>query len=54
MSRRLRHLLRVLFRKDRVERDMDEEMRFHVDLETEENIRVGMKPGEARRAALVR
>ncbi len=33
---------------------MTDEMRFHVDMETEENIRAGMSPRDARREALVR
>ena len=37
-----------------MEREMDEEMRFHVEKLTERNLRDGMPPGEARRAALVR
>ncbi len=36
------------------ERDMQEEMRFHVERETEENLRRGMTPAEARRQALLR
>jgi len=32
---------------------MDQEMRFHLDMEVEENVRRGMSPGEARRAALL-
>lgn len=31
---------------------MEEEFRFHVDMETEQRIRAGMPPAEARRAAL--
>ena len=33
---------------------MDEEIRFHIDMQTEKNLRLGMSPEEARRAALVR
>ncbi len=54
MSGRLRRMLRILLEKDSVEREMDEEMRFHVDMETEDNLRAGMKPEEARRAALLK
>jgi len=32
--------------------ELDEELRAHIDLSTEENLRKGMKPGEARTAAL--
>ena len=40
------------FRKDRLDQSLDEEIRFHLDMETEENLRKGMSPEEARRAAL--
>lgn len=33
---------------------MDEEFRFHIDMETAENVRRGMSEAEARRAALLR
>ncbi len=32
---------------------MDEEVRFHVEMETEKNLRAGMSSDEARRRALV-
>ncbi|HLL82088.1 MAG TPA: ABC transporter permease, partial [Longimicrobium sp.] len=32
---------------------MDEEFRFHIEMETEKNLRAGMSPREARRRALV-
>ncbi len=51
---RLGRRLRVLFRKSRVERDLDDELRAHVEMETEELIRGGMEPGRARREALRR
>src|SRR5919206_5308589 len=35
-------------------RELDEEIAFHVDMQTEKNLRLGMPPAEARRAALVR
>lgn len=35
------------------DRNMDEELRFHIDMETEKNIRQGLDPGEARRRALL-
>ncbi|HLM58558.1 MAG TPA: ABC transporter permease [Pyrinomonadaceae bacterium] len=44
--------LRALLGREAVIRDIDEEMRLHVELETEANVRRGMRPGEARRAAL--
>jgi predicted permease len=36
-----------------VESDLDEELRSHLDMLTEENIRAGMPPQEARRAARI-
>ncbi len=45
--------LRELFVRPRLEREFDEEVRFHLDMETERNRRQGMSTGEARRAALV-
>jgi len=46
----VRRLGGLLGRK-RVEQEMDEEMRFHLEMQTEENIRSGMTVEEARRAA---
>lgn len=43
--------IRALFRKRRVESEMDEEISFHLRMETEKNLRAGMSPREARRAA---
>ncbi len=52
--RRARRWLRALFRSDAVDREMDDEIRLHIDLETEELIRIeGLSPEEARRRALV-
>jgi predicted permease len=34
------------------DRELGEEIRFHIDLETEKNIRLGMTPAEARRIAV--
>src|SRR6266513_3185650 len=41
-----------LFRRRAHEREMDAEMRFHVDMETAELERMGMPHDEARRRAL--
>src|SRR5580693_2413954 len=41
-----------LFRKERHESEMAEEIQAHVDLLTERNIAAGMFPREARNAAL--
>jgi predicted permease len=40
-----------LLRKGRVEREMEEELRFHLRMRTRENIEHGMKPEEAEREA---
>ena len=42
-----------LGRRAAQEREMDEEMRFHVDMQTAKNVRLGLSPEEARRRALV-
>jgi len=44
--------LRALVRRDVIIRDIDEELRLHIELETEANIGRGMAPAEARRVAL--
>jgi predicted permease len=44
--------LRTLFKIKRTEREMDRELRFHLEMEAEENVRRGMDPQEARLAAL--
>src|SRR5215510_1797383 len=44
--------MRALLRRSEVERDLDEELRYHIERQTEQNIRLGMIPEEARRAAL--
>jgi hypothetical protein len=43
--------LRALRHGDEVHREIAEEWQFHIDLRTEENIRRGMTPEEARRSA---
>jgi len=45
--------LRTLFRRSDVEGDLDDEVRHHIDRQTEHNIAHGMSPHAARRAALV-
>ena len=44
--------LRSLVQRTRVESELEREIRFHVDQQTEENIAAGMTPKEARYAAL--
>jgi putative ABC transport system permease protein len=53
MSNRLVSIFRFLFRRPDVERENDTELRFHMEHQIEENIRRGMAPHEARRAARI-
>src|SRR5690242_19819685 len=41
-----------LARRATMERRLDDEMRFHLDMLTEQEVRAGRSPSEARRAAL--
>ncbi len=50
--RLLRARLRGLLRRRSVEREMEEEMRFHLRMRAAENVKRGMTPAEAERAAL--
>jgi putative ABC transport system permease protein len=50
---KVRSFLRNLFSRHRVEVDLDQEVHSHLGLLTEENIRAGMSPEEAQRAALI-
>jgi putative ABC transport system permease protein len=45
--------LRGLLQRRRAIRELDDELRFHVAMETESNIRRGMSPTEAQRAARI-
>ena len=45
------HGLRSLLRKGPADQELDAEIRFHLDMQVEENLRRGMSPEEARRAA---
>jgi predicted permease len=45
--------LEVVLRKRGIERELDEEIRFHLEMEVREHIRSGASPQEARRRALV-
>ena len=47
----LRDRIRALRDSDAVHREIDEEMRFHLDMRAEENVRRGMSPEDARREA---
>ena len=46
-----RDRIRALRDSDAVHREIDEEMRFHIDMRTEENVSRGMSPEDARREA---
>jgi hypothetical protein len=46
------HRFHTLFRKDKLDTEMDEEMRLHVELQTERNVAAGLNPNDARYAAL--
>src|SRR5271165_2437319 len=50
---KVRSFLRNLFTTHRVEVDLDQEVHSHLEMLTEENIRAGMPPTEARRAARI-
>lgn len=43
---------RALFRKDELEQELEAELRFHLERETEQNVRDGMNPNDARYSAL--
>ena len=48
----LKRRWRALFQKQELERDLEDEVRFHLERETEHNLRRGMNPEDARYAAL--
>jgi predicted permease len=50
----LYHRVRNLFRRTHLDREINEELRAHIEMRTEDNIRAGMSPEEARRDALLR
>jgi putative ABC transport system permease protein len=49
----LRMTLREIVRGPAVAAEADEEMRFHIAMETERNLRAGLSPGDAHRDALL-
>jgi putative ABC transport system permease protein len=51
--KRIATWLRAAFGKAAVERELDEEIRLHLDLETEKLVRAGVPPAEARRRARI-
>jgi len=53
---RLRHMrssLQNLFRRDQRDRELDEEVRSHLQSLTEQKIKEGREPEDARRAAMI-
>jgi len=52
--KRIASTVKSVFRGRRMENDLDDELRFHVERETEENVRRGMPASEARVVALRR
>src|SRR5204863_7838801 len=50
---RLARRLRAIIRRDRVERELADELQLHIELEQQKNERLGMSPNDARRAALL-
>src|SRR5215468_3957687 len=46
------HRLCGLFLKRKMERDLEDEIRAHLDMQIEDNLRMGMNPEEARYEAL--
>ncbi|HEX8183277.1 MAG TPA: ABC transporter permease [Blastocatellia bacterium] len=52
MLNRLKLRLRALFHKRKMEEELDEELRFHLEKEIEQNLKRGLTPEEARYAAL--
>jgi predicted permease len=49
--RELGNRLRGLFRRKQIDRDLEEEMRLHIEMRAQENVEAGMSEAEARRAA---
>jgi predicted permease len=52
--RRTQARVAAFFRRDSMDRDLEEEVAAHIAMATEENVRRGLSPEEARRRALVR
>src|SRR4051812_25620854 len=45
--------LRELFHRDIIERQLDDEVRYHIDRQTELNLKAGMSSDAARRQAML-
>jgi len=53
MASHWKSIFRFFFRRREVEHELDAELQYHVDRQTEWNIRRGMSPAQARRAAVL-
>jgi predicted permease len=53
MLSELRYRLRMLLARDSVDREIDDELRFHLDRETEKYLRAGMSADDAKRRAML-
>src|SRR5690242_1231840 len=53
IRKRLARRLRALLRRQRLEQELADELALHLDLEQQKNERLGMRPDDARRAALI-
>jgi predicted permease len=53
MMKALKSRIRALLRREEMEGELDEELRFHIEKEIEQNVARGMSLTEARRVALV-
>jgi len=49
---RLRRRLRALLKRDKLEQELADELRYHLERDTEQNLKSGMEPDEAYYAAL--
>jgi putative ABC transport system permease protein len=52
MLRQLRACVKGLLRREAIDGEVDEELRFHLEMEIQANVQQGMTPDEARRSAL--
>ena len=52
MLDRIKMRWRSLFRKAELDRELDEELRFHLKQQEDQNLRYGMNPDDARYSAL--
>lgn len=49
----VRGRLRALFERERMDAELDDEMRFHLEMEIAKNVAAGLSAADARRAALI-